>query len=95
MSNDLLITPASRKLDFKDSSANIDAKEVARTASSFVILDPPFSVSLAFAYAAIPLADTPALNSTEFALVTDNINKAPNAANIVFIFFIFESLYIS
>ena len=38
---------------------------------------------------------SPALNSTEFALATVNINKALTAANIVFIFFIFESLYIS
>ena len=46
MSNDVLITPASRKIEFKDSSANVDAKIETDASGNLVITNPGGDISL-------------------------------------------------
>ena len=46
MSNDVLITPASRKIEFKDSSATVDAKIETDSNGNLVITNPGGDISL-------------------------------------------------
>ena len=46
MSNDVLITPASRKIEFKDSSSNIAAKIETDSNGNLVITNPGGDISL-------------------------------------------------
>ena len=46
MSNDVLITPASRKIEFKDSSANVDAKIETDASGNLVITNAGGDISI-------------------------------------------------
>ncbi|HAW06116.1 MAG TPA: hypothetical protein DCW83_15655, partial [Saprospirales bacterium] len=46
MSNDLLITPASRKLDFKDSSGNVDATIETDASGNLIITNTGGDISI-------------------------------------------------
>ena len=46
MSNDVLITPASRKIEFKDSSANVDAKIETDASGNLIITNTGGDISI-------------------------------------------------
>ena len=57
MSNDVLITPASRKIEFKDSSASIDAKIETDSSGNLIITNPGGDISLGDTNADIFIGD--------------------------------------
>ena len=57
MSDDLLITPGSRKQEFKDSSGNIDAKIETDASGNLVITNPGGDISIGDTSADIFIGD--------------------------------------
>ena len=57
MSNDLLITPGSRKQEFKDSSGNVDAKIETDSSGNLVITNPGGDISIGDTSADIFIGD--------------------------------------